>query len=53
MFGAISLKMILSGFIPLRRARSTKSLERNEKVWARMARAAQGQAKKSNKYALE
>ena len=44
MFGAISVKMIFQDFIPLSRARSTKSLERNENVWARMALAAQGQA---------
>ncbi|GAH18319.1 unnamed protein product [marine sediment metagenome] len=43
-FGAISVKIIFSGFIPLILAKSTKSLERNEKVWALMALAAQGQA---------
>ena len=44
MFGAISVNIIFKGFIPLILARSTKSLERKENVWALMALAAQGQA---------
>ena len=43
MFGAISWNMIFQLLRPLRRARSTNSRDRREKVWARMARAAHGQ----------
>ena len=44
MFGAISLEDDLPACArPLSRARSTKSRERSENVWARIARAAQGQ----------
>lgn len=43
MLGAISWTMIFPPPRPLSLARSMKSRERNEKVWARIARAAHGQ----------
>src|SRR5664280_1995382 len=53
MFGAISVKMILSGFIPLRRPRSTKSLERNEKVWGADGSSCPGPREERNVDTLE
>ena len=43
MFGAISLTITLIVPRPERRARLTKSRAASENVWARIARAAQGQ----------
>ena len=44
MFGAISRQITCVPRAPDRRARPTKSRETSEKVWARIARAAHGQA---------